>query len=594
VTSKREKLTPLLQTWSDAWPLALADWSRFTKLSTPRWCFTVEEEKKEGLSGSFAMIRLTDQAVVVSLQQVAAQKLDRFARQVLAHEIGHHIYVPGSLLDQGRLIARIRRGLPDREQYAPLVANLYADLLINDRLQRQTGLDMAAVYQALHIEEVSPLWQFYMRTYEILWSLPTGTLIPQIKDATLEAESHLAARIVRSFAKDWLEGAGRYAVLCLRYLLQEQVFDLKNCILRNFGGWGDTIQSGHGGAVVPAGLIDLDPNEARGILHPMFDPELSGMELDGEGWDVIGKQEGTTELGGANGQCREPFEYGQILRALGMDLSDHDIAVRYYRERAIPYLVRFPQKILPRSVDPLPEGLDVWDTSEPLERVDWLESVLASPTVVPGVTTRQRLWGDATGCDPETRPIDLDLYIDCSGSMPNPQRVFSPIALAGAIVALSALRVGSAVQATLWSGPGQFETTNGFVRDPVQVLRIVTGYLGGSTAFPLHILRDTYKARKATDRAVHLLNVSDDGVTTMFDQDEFATSGWDISAMAMRQSKGGATMVLNYRGDWQRDEQLVRASREGWDIFTVTRIDELIPFAREFSRRRYAQEEPSQ
>jgi hypothetical protein len=128
----------------------------------------------------------------------------------------------------------------------------------------------------------------------------------------------------------------------------------------------------------------------------------------------------------------------------------------------------------------------------------------------------------------------------------------------------------------------------------VQVLRIVTGYLGGSTAFPLHILRDTYKARKATDRAVHLLNVSDDGVTTMFDQDEFATSGWDISAMAMRQSKGGATMVLNYRGDWQRDEQLVRASREGWDIFTVTRIDELIPFAREFSRRRYAQEEPSQ
>ena len=91
--------------WEAAWPKALAIWSRFTKLSLPRWCFTVADEQKEGLSDSFAMIRLTDQAVVVSLSQVIHNGLEAFATEVLAHEIGHHIYVPGSLLDQGRMLA---------------------------------------------------------------------------------------------------------------------------------------------------------------------------------------------------------------------------------------------------------------------------------------------------------------------------------------------------------------------------------------------------------------------------------------------------------------------------------------------------------
>ena len=38
----------------------------------------------------------------------------------------------------------------------------------------------------------------------------------------------------------------------------------------------------------------------------------------------------------------------------------------------------------------------------------------------------------------------------------------SYLALAGTILALSALRAGARVQATLWSGAGQFETTAGF------------------------------------------------------------------------------------------------------------------------------------
>ena len=65
-------------------------------------------------------------------------------------------------------------------------------------------------------------------------------------------------------------------------------------------------------------------------------------------------------------------------------------------------------------------------------------------------------------------PVDLDLYVDSSGSMPDPQLATSYLALAGAIVALSALRAGASVQATLWSGTGQVTVTNGIATFEVE------------------------------------------------------------------------------------------------------------------------------
>jgi hypothetical protein len=132
-------------------------------------------------------------------------------------------------------------------------------------------------------------------------------------------------------------------------------------------------------------------------------------------------------------------------------------------------------------------------------------------------------------------------------------------------------------------------TTDGFVRDEDAVLRILTGYLGGATAFPIHILRDTYQERTPAARPVHILNISDDGITTMFNQDEKKNSGWDISAMALRMARGGGTMVLNLYQDWDKNADLVRANAQGWVIHVVRTWDELVTFAREFSRLKYGE-----
>ena len=225
--------TALIDGWRAAWPEALAVWSKFTRLRDPSLCASRVEAGKQGLSGSFAMIRLLDQSVVVDLPLVAELGLDDYALEILAHEIGHHILAPGSASDQFRLLARVRRALPTLEQHAPMVANLYTDLFINDRLQRQANLRMADIYRKLQQgRQAAPdgkgsggVWTLYMRIYENLWQLQKGELggagAENEADARLDTDAWLGARLIRVYANDWMLAAGRFATLLLPYLVED-------------------------------------------------------------------------------------------------------------------------------------------------------------------------------------------------------------------------------------------------------------------------------------------------------------------------------------------------------------------------------------
>jgi hypothetical protein len=580
----------LCERWLKAWPKALDHWSRFTRLQPPLLCASDIDAKKEGLATSFAMIRLQDQAVVINLADIVARGLDDYAVEVLAHEIGHHVLAPATLADHARMIARMCHALPIVDRQAPLVANLYTDLLINNRLQRSAELRMDEVYKLLHQGQQSgPLWSLYMRIYELLWSLERGSLGGQRGDDRQEGDAILAVRILRSYAHDWLDGAGRFAALLMPYLLEEQADQ------EVLDAWFDTKHAAVGGN--PAGLTEIDPGEIEGAIHPARDPDLMDRDAELEGDDlpeVAAKIEKTMPSGG---QARDPFGYKDVLRAAGFDLSADDIAVGYYKERAQPHLVPFPTRTLPAVVDPLPEGVEPWEVGDSFDDLDWMQSVLQSPEVIPGVTTVQRAWGNSAGSESEREPLYLDIYVDSSGSMPAPRRELSYLTLAGAIISLSALRAGALVQVTLWSGKHQIKTTDGFIRDETQILKILTGHFGSLTAFPIPTLRETYLSRRKGDHPVHILVISDDGVDTMFDEDEQGNSGWDIAAMALDKAAGGGTLVLNMPNDWDTNKDYFNAKSfetiakardtQGWNVFPVSDWEGLVAFAREFSRKNY-------
>jgi hypothetical protein len=609
------KAATLAERWSAAFPAALAAWSAYTRLKAPLLLDTSAAARKEGLTGSFAMIRLVDQTVVIDLEQVQQLGIQDYAVEVLAHEIGHHVYAPASISEHTRSLARMLPALPTVTQHAPMIANLYTDLLINDRLMRSAGLRMPALMQAVvrgnQRGPASKLWTLYLRIYELLWGMERGQLCgrvliaagddanpvartatqtpesEQITDAAIEIDARLAARLVRHYARHWLDGGARFAVLVLPYLLEDSRASERLQALM------DTKDAGQGGQ--PEGLTGMDAEECQAPLHPAMDGELVG-----DGGLAEPKRHAESSFGGGAGQARDPYQYGELLRLSGLKLDQQQAAMRYYEERARPYLVPFPSLPSIQSEDPLPEGLDQWDPGDPLELIDWRASLALSPRPIPGLTTVQRRYGTQPGAEPQRRPLDLDLYVDSSGSMPNPTTQLSWPALAGAVICLSALRAGASVQVTLWASRQQVMSTRGFVRSADDCLRILTGYYGGGTQFPLPTLRETHAARVNLKRPTHILVVSDDGASTMFDTpDEKGTPGIDVSAKALAQAGGGGTLALNIASDWDRGGRhgayygnafgwIGRARAEqGWLVAAVASMPDLLAFAREFTRRHY-------
>ena len=581
----------LIAEWEKAWPRATMCWSPFLKLRPPLLCTTTREAVEAGLTGSFAAIRLDNQRITINLEEVRRYGIEGYAVEVLAHEIGHHMLAPGTMTDHVRCLARIRRGLPTLEQHVPLIANLYTDLLVNDRLQRSSGLRMNEVFRALIDSESVPtrLWTLYLRIMEELWDLAPHELGSGETDDRMEGDAWLGARLVRVYGGEWIDGAGRFAALVLPYLA-EDTDALKDATVH-----GDTVRAGDGSR--PSGLAAIDAGELDGAMHPSEDPRITGDPTA----SAAGLPPGNAPAGPSAGQSRPPFEFAQILRDAGLDLSDLDAAAMYYRELALPHLVPFPRRRTPPVADPLPEGIEPWSLGDPLDDLDWFQSVMISPTVIPGLTTVQRVWGNSEGADPSDEPVDLDIYVDSSGSMPNPTQSLSYPALAGAVICLSALRAGSAVQATLWSGPGEVLTTDGFVRDPDRILRVLIGYFGGSTQFPLGVLRDTYAPSRVLRRRVHLLQISDEGIDTMVaDADTPDDLGWS-ARRAMKRADGGGTMVLQLWGALDptpgsppspyldSSYQTIRNLRdnEGWRVYPVSSLEQLLDFARAFSKEHY-------
>ena len=578
--------TALAAQWHRAWPAALAVWSKYTRIRDPLLCASTAHAASEGLNGSFAMIRLLDQSVVVDLELVHTLGLDDFAVEILAHEIGHHVLAPANAAGQFRLLARMQRALPTLEAHGAMVANLYTDLLVNDRLQRESGLRIADVFHVLARASTAPagaVWTLYMRICEHLWELKQGSLSGNSAIEGIETDAWLGARVVRVYASDPVTGAGRFAMLLLPYLVMDA--QAQRPASPPGAVWHDT-QDATAGCDDTG---DIDQDLYTSAVHPASDPRILGDEEEDDSDDGAGV------MADVAGQAHDPFEAGDIVPEAARALTDHEIAMRHYRELALPHLVPFPARPAPHAPEPEHEAVEPWELGAPLDDIDWLASLLVSPVPIPGVTIMRRASSPerAPGSVPAPAPFDLDLYVDSSASMPNPQSRMSYLAVAGAVIALSALRAGAAVQVTLWSGKQQLMCTRGFVRDEDDILRVLTGFFGGTTDFPIHALRSTYAEKPA--RPTHILMISDDGISTMFDQDEWGNSGWDVAAAALAAAGAGGTMALNMRKNWEQKKHwwnghaaIARARDEqGWEVHAIERMEDLLAFARAFSVRHY-------
>lgn len=423
------------------------------------------------------------------------------------------------------------------------------------------------------------VWWVYMRAYELLWNLPASTLCPveppapapieppkhanepplsslperfreqeaALRAARREAERIAAelervvtthppvdaddvARIVRTFASDPVAGALRFGVIVAPYLIEEQKArpaqgQAEGGGLGTADGAGAAPGDGRGycaadGAPATAEEIGrvLPDRRLHGAVPSRGDATAPGeQDADhGEGGHRRGDHAGLGH-GRGNGQALG------VARTLALySGSDADtVLAAWYRAEAAPWVRPFTQRAPAQPAPELPGPLESWETGDDLADLDWSATLQAAPVVVPGITTRRRSYLDDEPTPVETG-IELDLYIDSSGSMGDP-RSGSPAVLAGTVLALSVLRGGGRVRVTSFSGPGQVAGSDGFTRDHVRVVTALADYFGGGTTFPLDLLAQRYdplplprRGGGASDVRRHLVVLSDDGLVSMF------------------------------------------------------------------------------
>src|SRR5262249_58951906 len=118
------------------------------------------------------------------------------------------------------------------------------------------------------------------------------------------------ARLVRSYARDWLDGSGRFAALLLPHLLEDKRS------AEAIEKWLDTRNAAVGG--IPTGLTEEDAGERQGAIHPAQDPDLADVP-EGEISDAAGEEvtppAEVKEDPGARGKARETLQYGAIVQA---------------------------------------------------------------------------------------------------------------------------------------------------------------------------------------------------------------------------------------------------------------------------------------
>ncbi|WP_207795422.1 VWA domain-containing protein [Cryobacterium zongtaii] len=387
----------------------------------------------------------------------------------------------------------------------------------------------------------------------------------------------LLAETVRTFGDDPVSGALRFGMLLAPYLVAEGP-------TRNRPGsvmHGGVCDGESGGTPATAGELVAVLGDARlreDPEHPAV-AKARGLTTAGSG---AGTVPGAPDSPG-DGRPTAPSGQGYgLARTLELyrDSGANAVIAAWYQTRARSYVKPLLQRTpdAPPADAEIPGPLAAWELGDDLADIDWAASMARSPTVVPGVTTRQREYlPDAPPV--ATASLDLDLYIDSSGSMVSPANE-SPAVLAGSILILSVLRGGGRVRVTSFSAAGQVAGGERFTRDRLEALRDLTTYFGWGTVFPLDLYGSRYRGLGRTSASVrrHVVVLSDEGLLSMFGagQPEYA----DVAAR-VRRGLDTATLILQD----PRRSVAEPAALAGYDVEYIQRMDDAPAACARLARR---------
>ncbi len=444
----------------EAWPRAQARWSSYLLLSRPAL----------GKSRSIAQIDLATRQITLDGETIVEKGLTGLVEALLAHEIGHHVRYPGSLAVSARMRI-IEKNLVPIEGYS--LMNLFTDLMINERLGHDLEDDLVRIYQSFDGErrwEKDPAFVFYLAVYEELWQRERGELQGSAFEPFAKAypdhraDAQLLAQEMFRLGPNVYTQFLYFASIMSRYLAPKI---------------GDQPESGDPYA---CGCGEPTPDDWADALTPGAAEKEAIRRAMEEGWfgeDQKERLEGLADL------------ERRIIGLPGSHTDDAsevpEVMAAYYRLEAERYLLRPPPvALLGEAV--VPTTLDEWEAGDPVAAIDWLATLVERGDRVGAVQPlkRERI-ADVEGADVPLWQPRTEIYLDVSGSMPDPRCSRNAMTLAAQILCVGTVRAGGWVRALLYSGDHVKYWT--FCRSEVEMSRFLMHYIGGGTVFPFDVLR---------------------------------------------------------------------------------------------------------
>ena len=206
-------------------------------------------------------------------------------------------------------------------------------------------------------------------------------------------------------------------------------------------------------------------------------------------------------------------EFKEVMAGFGQgDATQASIA--FYEMLSRAYDVMFATRPFgrPRTSPFQPEK---WHPSMGPEAIDVQHSIQLGGKLIPGVTTytwksrKREIFGGLEEVVP-----NLDIYLDSSGSMPNPVEEISLPVLSGFVAAKKAHRKGAKIRATNFSGNAQFATQE-WTRDLDAIYKTLVICYHGGTIFPSQQLLGEGDPKQALVITDTFLYNKDDTTTAM-------------------------------------------------------------------------------
>ncbi len=477
------------------WPLAQAHWSRFLLLRDPG---------EDSAQPSLAQIDLRSRQVTVNAEMILSKGLGDSLEAILAHEVGHHVCFPATMQTHARL-RLLERTLVPYDDYS--LINLFTDLMINERLGTSLREPIMKVYRAFTAEPAfhgegrwkrDPVFLLYLAVYEELWGLESGALIGPAAAAFGEmfpayrAEARVLAGNLFPLGPNLYTQFLYFLSVMVRYLTPPEE---------------DQPQAGH---PLQCGRGEPTPDEWAEAVTPSAGELEAIRRALKEDWFETDQAERLEQNNTAENRIAGLPGFGTQDAALVPE-----IMAAYYRQQAEHYLLRPP---LQRRLGELqvPTTLEEWELGDPTRDIDWVATLLLRGRELGRALPLKRIRvAEEEGLEAPLWQPRTEIYLDVSGSMPNPCFAINAMTLAALILASGTVRAGGWVRALLYSSAPVLFWEWG--RSETEMSRFLMHYVGGGTEFPFGIL-DTSVRECAGDQPIRVV-ITDRDFDTNFDHD---------------------------------------------------------------------------